>query len=502
MVPVSTHVVGIPTAESLGHIQTRNLIGGAFVDAPSGATITVRNPATDVVIAEVPNGDAAHTTAAIAAAKAALPAWRALTAVERARPLHRLSQLMLGQRERLAQLMTLEQGKPLAEARGEISYAASFLEWAAEEGRRVYGETIPASRSEQRIMVLRQPVGVVAAITPWNFPSAMITRKLGPALAAGCTIVIKPAAQTPLSALALGELAIEAGVPAGVLNIITGDARAIGGAIFADRAVRKVSFTGSTEVGQKLMVAAAQNVVRLSLELGGHAPFIVFDDADVDAAVRGAVTAKFRNAGQTCICPNRFFIQDGIYDVFVAKLQAALSGLVLGSGFDEGVSVGPLIDDAAVDKFRAHIDDARSHGAVLRMGGEVVRPSAGLTARFCQPTLLEGVDETMLLSHEETFAPVAPLRRFRHEAEAIALANDSPFGLASYFYTRDAARLFRVAEALEYGIVGANDGAPSTAQAPFGGVKFSGYGREGGHHVMAEYLDVKYVSIGVPAAKS
>ena len=484
----------------VGQIQTQNLINGHFVPAASGATFAVLDPATDTRIADVPNGDADHARLAIAAAKAALPAWRALPAAERARPLHRLAERMLEQRERLAHLMTLEQGKPLAEARGEISYAASFIDWAAEEGRRVYGETIPASRPDQRILVMRQPVGVVAAITPWNFPSAMITRKLGPALAAGCTMVVKPAEQTPLSALALGELALEAGIPAGVLNIITGDPVAIGGAIFDDRAVRKVSFTGSTEVGQKLMVSAARNVVRLSLELGGHAPFIVFDDADVDAAVRGAVASKFRNAGQTCICPNRFFVQDGIYDAFVAKLHEALAALRLGSGFDAGVSVGPLIDDAAVEKVRSHIDDARSRGAILRLGGEVVRPTDGLTARFCQPTLLEGVTDAMLVSHEETFGPVAPLRRFRHEAEAIALANDSPFGLASYFYTRDAGRLFRVAEALEYGIVGANDGAPSTAQAPFGGVKSSGFGREGGHHVMHEYLDVKYVSIGVPAA--
>lgn len=498
--PVSPADPASTPAAIVGQIQTHNLIDGQLVSAATGATFAVLDPATDEHIANVPHGDAAHAEAAIAAAKGALPAWRALTAIERSKPLHRLAALMLAERERLAHLMTLEQGKPLAEARGEINYAASFIDWAAQEGRRVYGETIPASRVDQRILVLRQAVGVVAAITPWNFPAAMITRKLGPALAAGCTMVIKPAEQTPLSALALGELALKAGIPAGVLNIITGEPAAIGGAIFADPAVRKVSFTGSTEVGQKLMVAAARNVVRLSLELGGHAPFIVFDDADLDAAVQGAIAAKFRNAGQTCICPNRFYIQDGIYDAFVAKLCGALAGLRLGSGFDEGVSVGPLIDDAAVEKVRGHIDDARTRGAVLRLGGEVVRPRDTLTARFCQPTLLERVDETMLVSREETFGPIAPIRRFRHEAEVIELANDSQFGLASYFYTRDAGRLFRVAEALEYGIVGANDGAPSTAQAPFGGVKTSGFGREGGHHVMHEYLDVKYVSIGVPAA--
>jgi succinate-semialdehyde dehydrogenase/glutarate-semialdehyde dehydrogenase len=478
-------------------VQTRNLIDGEWTGAPCGASFVVKDPATDEVIAEVPNGGADQAQAAIAAAKAALPAWRARPAAERAGPLRRLADLMLEHRERLADLMTREQGKPLAESRGEIAYAASFIEWAAEEAKRVYGETIPSSRVDQRIMVLRQPVGVVAAITPWNFPSAMITRKLGPALAAGCTIVVKPAEQTPLSAFAIGELAIEAGIPRGVLNIITGEPVAIGQAIFADPTVRKVSFTGSTEVGRKLMVAAAQNIVRLSLELGGHAPFLVFDDADVDAAVAGAVKSKFRNAGQTCICPNRFFVQAGVHEEFVAKLSAAVASMPIGRGLDEGVVVGPLIDDAAVAKVRDHIDDARSRGATVATGGEIFRPAAGLTDRFCRPTVLDGVDETMNVSHEETFGPVAAVRRFADEAEGIRLANDSPFGLASYFYTRDASRLWRVAEQLEYGIVGANDGGPSTAQAPFGGVKTSGFGREGGHHVMHEYLDVKYVSVGI-----
>lgn len=478
-------------------MQTQNLINGEWTGAPTGETFVVKDPATDEVITEVPSGGAEHARAAIAAARAALPSWRDRPAAERARPLRRLAELMLEHRERLARLMTREQGKPIAESRGEIAYAASFVEWAAEEAKRVYGETIPASRVDQRILVLRKAVGVVAAITPWNFPAAMITRKLGPALAAGCTMVVKPAEQTPLSAFALGELAIEAGIPSGVLNIVTGDPVAIGAAIFADPSVRKVSFTGSTEVGRKLMAAAAQNVVRLSLELGGHAPFLVFDDADVDAAVAGAIKSKFRNAGQTCICPNRFFVQAGVYDEFVGKLAAALERMKIGTGLDESVAIGPLIDDAAVAKVRDHIDDARTRGATLRTGGEVFRPAPGLTERFCRPTLLEGVDATMKVSHEETFGPVAPLRRFTHEAEGIALANDSPFGLASYFYTRDASRVWRVAEALEYGIVGANDGAPSTAQAPFGGVKLSGFGREGGHHGMHEYLDVKYVSIGV-----
>lgn len=478
-------------------VPTLDLVGGEWVGAAGGATIEVTDPATDEVIASVPDGGRAQAEAAIAAAREALPGWRALPAAQRSRPLRTLADLMMRDQERLARIMTREQGKPLAESRGEIAYAASFVEWAAEEAKRVYGETVPASRGDQRILVLRQPVGVVAAITPWNFPAAMITRKLGPALAAGCTIVVKPARQTPLSALALGELAMEAGIPAGVVNIVTGDSSAISRAIFEDPVVRKVSFTGSTEVGKKLMVAAAGNVVRLSLELGGHAPFLAFDDADVDAAVAGAIKSKFRNAGQTCICPNRFFVQAGIYDAFVAKLAAELEKMVVGSGLDERVSIGPLIDDAAVQKVREHIDDARSHGAKLRLGGEIVRPAEGLTERFCRPTILEGFDGRMRVSHEETFGPVAAIREFTHEEEGVEMANDSPFGLASYFYTRDAARLLRVAEKLEYGIVGANDGAPSTAQAPFGGVKLSGFGREGGHFVMHEYLDIKYVSIGV-----
>ncbi|MCA9675669.1 MAG: NAD-dependent succinate-semialdehyde dehydrogenase, partial [Myxococcales bacterium] len=415
----------------------------------------------------------------------------------RARPLRRLAELMLERADALATLMTREQGKPLAEARGEIAYAASFIEWAAEEAKRIYGETVPASHPDKRILVLRQPVGVTACITPWNFPAAMITRKLGPALAAGCTMVVKPAAQTPLSALALGELAIEAGIPAGVVNIVTGDARAIGGAIFDAPVVRKVSFTGSTEVGQQLMVQAAQHVTRLSLELGGHAPFLVFDDADLDAAVRGAMATKFRNSGQTCICANRFFVQAGVHDAFVARLSAAVADLRLGHGLDDDVTVGPLIDDAAMAKVADHVDDARRKGARLVIGGAAATPRPGLTARFFQPTILDGFTDQMKVCHEETFGPVAPVRRFTTEDEAIALANASPFGLAAYFYTRDASRLMRVAERLEYGIVGANDGAPSTAQAPFGGVKASGFGREGGRYVMHEYLDIKYVSWGL-----
>lgn len=472
-------------------METRNLIGGAWV---GGGGLPVLDPATDALIADVPLHGAAETRAAVDAAASALPDWRARTAADRGRLLRRLYELMLRDTEPLAQLLTREQGKPLAEARGEIAYAASFIEWAAEEGRRIYGETVPASTPDRRILVLRQPLGVAAAITPWNFPAAMITRKLGPALASGCTLVVKPAEQTPLTALALAALAVEAGFPPGVLNVVTGDPPAIGDALLGDARVRKLSFTGSTAVGRILMAGGARHLTRLSLELGGHAPFLVFDDADVDAAVAGAMASKFRNMGQTCICPNRFFVQDGIYDAFVARLCAAAAALKVGPGTADGVSVGPLIDDAAVDKVREHIDDARALGARVQTGGGWVDLGTGYTRRFCAPTVLTEVSADMLVSREETFGPVAPVRRFHSEQEAIALANASEYGLAAYFYTRDASRLIRVAEALEYGIVGANDGAVSTAQAPFGGVKASGYGREGGHWVMDEYLSVKYVS--------
>jgi succinate-semialdehyde dehydrogenase/glutarate-semialdehyde dehydrogenase len=475
-------------------MQTRNLIGGEWVGARSGATLEVRNPATDEVIAEVPDGSTEETRAAIEAAAAALPGWRARTAADRGAILRRLAELMLAQTERLARLMTLEQGKPLAEARGEIAYAASFVDWAAEEGKRLYGETIPASAPDKRILVLRQPVGVTASITPWNFPTAMITRKLGPALASGCTMVVKPAESTPLSALAIGELAVEAGVPPGVIGIVTGDAAAIGDELLGNPSVRKLSFTGSTEVGKLLMTKAATNVTRLSLELGGHAPFLVFDDADLDAAVAGAMATKFRNAGQTCICANRILVQAGVHAAFRDRLATAIAGLRVGDGLDDGVTIGPLIDDAAVEKVEAHVEDARRRGAKVVCGGTRARPGERYADRFYAPTLLDGVTPGMLVSTEETFGPVAPIGVFADEAEAVARANDCRFGLAAYFYTRDAGRLMRVAEALEYGIVGANDGAPSTAQAPFGGVKESGFGREGGHHVMHEYTDVKYVS--------
>jgi succinate-semialdehyde dehydrogenase/glutarate-semialdehyde dehydrogenase len=478
-------------------MQTQNLVDGEWVAARGGARFDVIDPGTDEVVATVPEGGAAEARAATDAAFAALPTWRALPPDQRARPLRKLAELMLQEQLPLAQLMTREQGKPLAEAKGEIAYAASFLEWAAEEARRVGGEYIPAAHADKRIVVMRQPVGVVAAITPWNFPAAMITRKIGPALAVGCTVVVKPAEQTPLSALALGELAIAAGFPRGVLNIVTGDADAIGRAWLDDSRVRKLSFTGSTEVGRILIGRAATHVTKLSLELGGHAPMVIFDDADVTAAVRGAILSKFRNAGQTCICPNRFYVQSGIHDEFVAALQRELAGLTIGYGLDEGSALGPLIDDDAVDKVREHIADARDRGAVLRHGGHFVRPRTGLTQRFCEPTLLDGLDGSMRMSGEETFGPVVAVRRFDHEQQAIEWANDSPFGLASYLYTRDLVRALRVAEALETGIVGLNDGAVSTAQAPFGGVKASGWGREGGKWAVDEYVEIKYVSIAM-----
>lgn len=481
-------------------IESRNLVAGQWIGAADGRTFAVADPATDREIAQVPLCGAAETRQAVEAAARAWPDWRSRTAAERGSLLAALADLMMRHRERLARLMTLEQGKPITESRGEIAYAASFLDWAAEEGRRLYGETIPASHRQKRILVLRQSIGVVAAITPWNFPSAMITRKLGPALACGNTFIVKPAEQTPLSAIALGELAQQAGLPPGVINIITGDPRAIGGEIFGNTAVRKVSFTGSTEVGKVLMRQAADHVVRLSLELGGHAPFIVFEDADIDAAVAGAMASKFRNSGQTCVCANRFFVHESAYEKFAAGLARAMASLRVGCGFDENVQIGPLIDDDAVAKVTSHVSDALAHGATVRTGGDLAAAGPGYAKRFFAPTLIDGLTADMRICREETFGPVAPLRAFTGEEEAIALANDSPYGLAAYFYTRDASRLMRVAEALEYGIVGANDGMPSTAQAPFGGVKQSGFGREGGRHVMHEYSNVKYVSWGLGGA--
>ena len=479
------------------HIEQRNLIGGQWSRAVGGGAFAVTDPATDREIAQVPCCGSDETRHAIEAAQRALPEWRSRTAEDRGTILRQLGDLMMRDRERLARLMTLEQGKPLNESRGEIAYAASFIYWAAEEGKRLYGETIPAGHPDKRILVLRQPIGVVAAITPWNFPSAMITRKLGPAMACGNTFIVKPAEQTPLSAIALGELAIEAGVPAGVFNIITGDPQAIGGELFANPAVRKVSFTGSTEVGKILMKQAADHVVRLSLELGGHAPFIVFEDADLDAAVAGAMASKLRNSGQTCVCANRFFVHESVYEDFAGRLAAAMGVLKVGCGFDDGVQIGPLIDDDAVIKVQSHVGDAVTRGARIRAGGNLAEMGKGYTRRFFAPTLIDGLTPEMLISHEETFGPVAPLCAFKSDEEAIRLANDTPFGLAAYFYTRNARRLMRVAEALEYGIIGANDGVPSIAQAPFGGIKQSGFGREGGHHVMHEYTSVKYVSWGL-----
>jgi succinate-semialdehyde dehydrogenase/glutarate-semialdehyde dehydrogenase len=481
----------------MSSIRSDNLIGGKWVGASSNETVEVKNPATDELIARIPHGGAVETRAALDAAHAAFPGWSALTANERAKLLRQLFDRTLADQERLATLLTREQGKPLAEAKGEIAYAASFLESAAEEGKRIFGEMIPASNSNQRIWALRQPVGVCAAITPWNFPIAMITRKLGPALAAGCTIVVKPAEQTPLSALAFAELAVDVGIPPGVINVITGDSAAIGKELLASDKLRKLSFTGSTDVGRILMRGASQHLLRLSLELGGHAPFLVFEDADLDAAVAGAIASKYRNMGQTCICPNRFLIHDSVYEAFRDKLAQKLAAMKLGSGLDPDVQIGPLIDDDAVEKVEQHVDDALTRGAKLHLGGKRADLGSGYTRRFYQPTILDGYTSEMLCAREETFGPVSPLRRFRDEREAIELANDSEYGLAAYFYTRDAARLIRVAEALEYGIVGANDGAVSTAQAPFGGVKHSGFGREGGHFALAEYLNVKYVSVRI-----
>ena len=471
----------------------RNLINGKWVGGPSGSAITVTNPATGETIGTVPDAGSAGTSAAIDAAWNAQKPWAYQPAAARGAALTKLSALMKRDTDRLARLMTLEQGKPLTEARGEIAYAASFLDWAAEEGKRLNGDIVPASTSDKRILVLRQPVGVAAIITPWNFPAAMITRKLGPALAAGCTVVIKPAEETPLSALAIGELACEAGIPAGVVNIVTGKPQAIGDTIFDDNRVRKLSFTGSTDVGRMLMAKASKNLLRLSLELGGHAPFIVFDDADLKLAVEAAVACKFRNAGQTCICANRFYVQRGVADEFSARFAEAIKGLSVGNGLDEGTVIGPLINDAAVEKVETHVEDARAKGGDVLVGGQRVTLE-GLADRFYAPTIIRGMTPDMCLSREETFGPVAPIAAFSDETEVIELANASEYGLAAYFFTRDASRLMRVAEALEYGIIGANDGGPSTAQAPFGGVKHSGFGREGGSYVMDEYTELKYVS--------
>ncbi len=469
-----------------------NYIDGKWVEADSGATLTVRNPATGEVVGTVPAMGTAETRRAIEAAHRAQGAWRAMLAKERAAILRRLFDLMLANTDDLAVIMTAEQGKPLAESKGEIAYAASFIEWFAEEGKRVYGDTIPQNARGRRIVVTKEPIGVFAAITPWNFPAAMITRKTGPGWAAGCTGVIRPASQTPFSALAIAVLAERAGMPAGVCNVITGPSGSTGQELTSNPLVRKLTFTGSTEVGAKLLAMCAPTIKKTSMELGGNAPFIVFDDADLDAAVIGAMASKYRNTGQTCVCANRILVQDGVYDAFAAKLKAAVEALKVGNGMEDGVTQGPLINADAVAKVEEHIADALARGARIVTGGK--RHERGGT--FFQPTLLADVPHEALIFREETFGPVAPLFRFHTEEEAIALANATEFGLASYFYARDIGRIFRVAEGLEYGMIGINEGIISTEVAPFGGVKSSGLGREGSHQGIDEYLEVKYLAIG------
>ena len=470
-------------------LATRCYIGGQWIGEPADA---VDNPATGALVARVPHFGAAEATQAVEAAGAAFKSWSQKTAKERAAVLRTWFDLIVDNRDDLAAIMTSEQGKPLAEAKGEIDYAASFVEFFAEEAKRVYGETIPSPRSDSRILVLRQPVGVVAAITPWNFPAAMITRKVAPALAAGCTAVVKPAPETPLTALALAVLAERAGLPAGTFNIITGDAPAIGKVLTEHPDVRFVGFTGSTEIGKLLLRQASSTVKKVGLELGGNAPFIVFDDADVDAAVEGAMVSKFRNMGQTCVCANRIYVQSGVYDAFVEKLARAVAALKVGDGFEDGVNQGPLINDAAVEKVESHIADALSKGARVVVGGG--RHERG--GRFFTPTVLKDVSRDMLVTKEETFGPLAPICRFESDEEAIEHANATQYGLAAYFYARDLGRVFRVGEALEYGMVGINTGAISTEVAPFGGVKESGLGREGSHHGMDEFTELKYLMLG------
>jgi succinate-semialdehyde dehydrogenase / glutarate-semialdehyde dehydrogenase len=468
-------------------------VGGKWLGAANGATLTVTNPATGKPLGTVPDMGAADARRAIEAAERAFRPWAALTAKQRAAILHRWYELLMANQEDLATLMTAEQGKPLAEARGEIAYAASFIEWFGEEGKRLYGDIIPPHQADRRLLVLRQPVGVVAAITPWNFPLAMITRKAGPALAAGCTFVCKPASQTPYSALAAAVLAERAGVPAGVLNVITGNATGIGGEMTSNPIVRKVTFTGSTEVGKKLMAQCAGTVKKITMELGGNAPFIVFDDADLDAAVLGAIASKYRNTGQTCICANRLLVHAPVYEAFTAKLVQAVAKLKVGDGLQGATDQGPLIDKKAVDKVEQHLADAVAKGARVAQGGK--RHALGGT--FFEPTVLTEVTPSMMIAREETFGPVAPLFRFETEADAIHMANDTEFGLAAYLYTRDLSRSWRVSEALEYGMVGLNTGIFSTEIAPFGGVKESGIGREGSKYGILDYTELKFVCVGL-----
>ena len=485
-----------PTLQDPSLLRHQSYLDGEWIDADSGMRFDVDNPADGSIVGSVPDCGAAETRRAITAANTALPAWRALTAKQRSALLRRWYELMLLNADDLALILTTEQGKPLAEAKGEVMYGASFIEWFAEEGKRIYGDVIPPHMADKRLIVLKQPIGVTAAITPWNFPNAMITRKAAPALAAGCTMVLKPAEQTPFSALAMAELAHRAGIPKGVFNVITGAAHsspAIGQELCANPIVRKLSFTGSTEVGRILMRQSADTIKKLSLELGGNAPFIVFDDADLDAAADGLMQCKFRNAGQTCVTANRIYVQAGVYDTFAEKFAAKLASLKVGRGTDSGVNVGPLIDEQGLFKVETHVSDAVAKGAKVLIGGK----RHALGGRFFEPTLLTDVPMSAKVSKEETFGPIAPLIKFNTEAEAVALANDSEFGLAAYFFARDVGRVFRVGEALESGMVAINTGILSNEVAPFGGVKQSGLGREGSKYGIEDYLEIKYLCLGV-----